>query len=360
MCVTKINTEGALAERLFKSAVQTLELYGLYIGKRLGLYRALYEAGPSTCLELSLKAGIAARYAREWLEQQAVCGFIEVDTATKDAYFRKYSIPEDHVGVLLAEDDASHLAPLSQMLVGIAQALPDVVQAYKTGTGVPYEKYGADFRRGQGGVNKPAFLHDLTHVWLRSVPDLHQRLQSGDAVRIADIGCGVGWSTIALAKAYPHAAVTGIDMDAGSISEAIAHAAKEQVQAVFYHEDASYAAFRDKFDLILILETLHDMSRPTAVLENLRLALKPEGCIIIADERVANAFYAPGDDLERMMYGWSITHCLPVAMSEQPSEAIGTVIRPEKVTECALRAGFSHVEILPITNDLFRFYRLRM
>jgi len=271
MCVTKINTEGALAERLFKSAVQTLELYGLYIGKRLGLYRALYEAGPSTCLELSLKAGIAARYAREWLEQ---------------------------------------------------------------------------------------FLHDLTHVWLRSVPDLHQRLQSGDAVRIADIGCGVGWSTIALAKAYPHAAVTGIDTDAGSISEAIAHAAKEQVQAAFYHEDASYAAFRDKFDLILILETLHDMSRPTAVLENLRLALKPEGCIIIADERVANAFYAPGDDLERMMYGWSITHCLPVAMSEQPSEAIGTVIRPEKVTECALRAGFGHVEILPITNDLFRFYRL--
>src|SRR5690606_17110624 len=175
--------------------------------------------------------------------------------------------------------------------------------------------------------------------WLPAVPDLQQRFVSGDDVRILDVGCGVGWSSIALAKAYPNAKVTCIDMDAGSIQAASAHATRGRVDVRFRHDDASYATFNNPFDLVLILETLHDLSRPAAVLETLRRALKDDGCVIIGDERVAESFFSPGDDLERMMYGWSVTHCLPVSMSEHPTEAIGTVIRPAKVMEIAARAG---------------------
>ncbi|HLT81367.1 MAG TPA: class I SAM-dependent methyltransferase [Cyclobacteriaceae bacterium] len=355
MCLTTAHTDTALADRLFQSTINTLELYSVYIGKKLGLYRVLRD--PVTCIELSLKTGIAVRYSREWLEQQAVAGFIVAD-GERDAYLRKYHIPEEHIGVLVDDANPSHVAPFAQMLVGIARALPDVLLAYKAGTGVAYEKYGLDFRQGQGGINKPAFSHDLIASWLPAVPDLQQRLVSGDDVRILDVGCGVGWSSIALAKAYPNAKVTGIDMDAGSIQEASAHATRERVDVRFLHDDASYATFNNPFDLVLILETLHDLSRPTAVLENLRRALKDDGCVIIGDERVAESFFSPGDDLERMMYGWSVTHCLPVSMSEHPTEAIGTVIRPAKVMEVAARAGFSKIEVLPIENVLFRFYRL--
>ena len=113
------------------------------------------------------------------------------------------------------------------------------------------------------------------------------------------------------------------------------------------------------FDLVLLLETLHNMSRPREVLEALRAALAPDGSILIADERVAEKFVAPAGEIERMMYGWSITHCLPVSMAEQPSAAIGAAIRPATVLTLAKQAAFASCEILPIENQLFRFYRLR-
>jgi 2-polyprenyl-3-methyl-5-hydroxy-6-metoxy-1,4-benzoquinol methylase len=113
------------------------------------------------------------------------------------------------------------------------------------------------------------------------------------------------------------------------------------------------------FDLVVVLEALHDMARPTRALAAFRAALAPGGSVLVVDERVAEAFVAPGDVIERMMYGWSIVHCLPVSMIEQPSEAIGTAIRPATVRRCASEAGFTRCEVLDIDNQLFRFYRLR-
>jgi 2-polyprenyl-3-methyl-5-hydroxy-6-metoxy-1,4-benzoquinol methylase len=113
------------------------------------------------------------------------------------------------------------------------------------------------------------------------------------------------------------------------------------------------------FDVLLLLEALHDMARPVEVLAAVRSALAPDGALLVADEAVAPSFTAPGDQLERMMYGWSITHCLPVAMSEQPSAAIGTVIREDVVRELAAAAGFGSVEVLDVDGGFFRLYALR-
>ena len=111
-------------------------------------------------------------------------------------------------------------------------------------------------------------------------------------------------------------------------------------------------------DLVLILEALHDMSRPDAALSAARNALTPDGTVLVVDERVADAFAAPGDEVERMMYGWSVTHCLPTQMVEHPSAALGTVLRAETVRELASNAGYARVEVLPVENDFFRLYRL--
>jgi hypothetical protein len=104
---------------------------------------------------------------------------------------------------------------------------------------------------------------------------------------------------------------------------------------------------------------LHDLARPVETLAAIRAALAPGGSLLIADERVADAFGAPGDEVERMMYGWSVLHCLPTAMAEQPSAALGTVLRAGTVRELAVAAGFADAEVLPVENELFRFYRLR-
>jgi 2-polyprenyl-3-methyl-5-hydroxy-6-metoxy-1,4-benzoquinol methylase len=349
----------AITERLFNATIQTLELFGVYLGRSLGLYRALHREGSLNAAQLATAAGINARYAREWLEQQAVAGFLVVDEDSEHADERSFQLPQEYVGVLVEDDDPAHVAPFAHLVVGIAGVIPQVAQAYRDGTGVSYHKYGPDFRHGQSGINRPAFLHDLTEEWLPAIPDLHEKLQSGRGIRIADVGCGGGWSAIGLAQAYPEADVTGYDLDEASIRDAQRNAQQKNVDVRFVCKDADQMAEDGPFDLVLLLETLHDMSRPREVLAALRKTLAPGGSILIADERVEEQFAAPGNDIERMMYGWSISHCLPVSMAEQPSAGIGTVIRPGIVHRLAREAGFASCEVQPIDNLLFRFYRLR-
>jgi 2-polyprenyl-3-methyl-5-hydroxy-6-metoxy-1,4-benzoquinol methylase len=349
--------EGALTSRLLQAAIHALELYSVYLGKELGLYAALQSGESVTPPELARRAGIAPRYAREWLEQQAVAGFLEVDAPLAAADMRAYRLPSAHINVLVTEHHPAHLAPLAQMVAGIGGAIEPVLAAYRSGGGVPYTVFGAAFRKGQAGINRPAFASDLVERWIPAAADIHARLLSS-RLRMADIGCGAGWSTIAMARAFPQADVIGFDADDASVAAARENAAAQQVAVRFEVRDAVGMADHGPFDLIVVLEALHDMARPADVLRSLRQTLSPEGCILVADEKVADTFHAPGDDTERLMYGWSIVHCLPVSLAESPSAAIGTVIRAETIRELARAAGFARVDVLPVDAGFFRLYRL--
>lgn len=347
----------SLDERLFAATVGTLELFGVYIGRRLGLYRILTDRGPLTADELAASAGIHPRYAREWLEQQAVAAILSVDAADASADQRRYALPEAHHGVLVDPDDAAHVAPFAEMVVGLASTLDQVVDAYRNGGGVGFAEYGRALREGQGAINRPAFRFDLVESWLPAMPDVHERLQRPGA-RIADVGCGHGWSTLALAQAYPRAEVIGYDLDEASIDDARANAADHDVRVRFERADATAISRNGPFDVMLVLEALHDMTQPAAALAACRAGLGPDGVVVVADEKVAPAFAAPGDDLERMMYGWSISHCLPASMAEQPSAAIGTVIREDTVRALAAEAGFASTDVVDVDAGFFRLYRL--
>jgi 2-polyprenyl-3-methyl-5-hydroxy-6-metoxy-1,4-benzoquinol methylase len=150
----------------------------------------------------------------------------------------------------------------------------------------------------------------------------------------------------------------GLDSDAASILAARVAAAEHGVMVRFECADATALAAEAPFDVVLLLEALHDVAQPVEVLAAARAALAPDGAVLVADEAVASGFRAPGDDVERLMYGWSITHCLPAAMAEQPSAAIGTVIREETVRALAQEAGFRRVEILDVDGGFFRLYSL--
>jgi 2-polyprenyl-3-methyl-5-hydroxy-6-metoxy-1,4-benzoquinol methylase len=350
----------ALAERLFGAALGALELFSVYLGAELGLYRALESAESLTARELADRAGIAERYAREWLEQQAVAGLIDVDDATADAAKRRYALPAEHARVLIHADDPAHVAPFAHTLAGIGGVLSQVAQAYRTGGGVPYSAYGEAFRYGQGHINRPAFSNELVADWLGAMPDVMARLEAASRPRIADLGCGQGWSTVALAKAFPNAWVDGIDADPGSIADARRHAAEAGLdgRVRFIQADVAQPAREGPYDLVLILEALHDLARPAEALEAVRAALASGGTVLVVDERVADRFTAPGDEVERMMFGWSVTHCLPTQLVEQPSAALGTALRADTVRELAAEAGFTAVDVLPVHNDFFRLYRL--
>jgi 2-polyprenyl-3-methyl-5-hydroxy-6-metoxy-1,4-benzoquinol methylase len=359
LCPTVPPTEEALTSRLLLSTIHTLEIFSIYLGYELGLYAALSSGAHVTPPELARAAGVAPRYAREWLEQQAVAGLLNVESAVAPADERRYWLPAGHVNVLVAQDHPAHLAPLTQMVAGIGGVLEHVIRAYRSGGGVPYASFGPAFRRGQAGINRPAFLADLVERWIPAMPDLHHRL-AATPLRVADVGCGAGWSTIAMARAYPGSEIVGFDADAASIADARTNATAAAISVRFETANAIDIAPEGPFDLIVVLEALHDMSQPIAVLRALRHALAPNGTLLVADEKVAEHFHAPADDLERLMYGWSIVHCLPVSLAETPSAAIGTVIRPDTIRQLAQDAGFANVDILPVDGGFFRLYRLRL
>ena len=357
MTITTTTLDTTLDEQIVTATTRALELFGVYLGDRLGLYDVLRANERLTPSEAAQLAGIHPRYAQEWLEQQAVAGYLAVDDPTAPAAGRRYSLPPAHVGALADPTAVDHVAPLARMIVGIGQALDQVVSAYRSGGGVPYARYGAEFRGGQGAVNRPTFSTALVEEWLPAVPGLVKRLQGGG--RVADVGCGQGWSTIAVARAFPAAQVLGIDSDVASIEEARqAGRAAGVERARFEAVDAAELAAEGPFDLVLVLEALHDLSRPVQVLRSIREALSEGGSVLVADEAVAPTFEAPGDELDRMMYGWSITHCLPASMAESPSAALGTVLREDAVRALAAEAGFEGLEVLPVDGGFFRLYRL--
>ncbi|HYC53940.1 MAG TPA: methyltransferase domain-containing protein [Candidatus Binatia bacterium] len=344
-------------ERLIDQATCALEVFGLYLGDRLGLYRALRDGGAATPGELARQCAIHPRYAREWLEQQAVAGVLTVEDAEAPAEQRRYRLPQAHVAALTDAEHPNHLAPLARMIAGIGGALEEVVAAYRSGGGVAYARYGADFRHGQGGINRPAFSRDLVTSWLPALGDTAERLRTGG--RVADLGCGQGWSAIAVARQYAGAEVVGVDCDPGSIEDARANAAQAGVAVRFECADAAALSSHGPFDVVMLLEVLHDLARPVSALAAAREALARGGAVLVADECVAPHFHAPGDALERMMYGWSITHCLPTQLVEQPSAAIGTVIRESTLRELASQAGFGSTRVLDVDGGFFRLYELR-
>lgn len=345
----------ALAQRVLDAALGTVDILSIYLGDRLGWYRSLAVDGPATADGLAARTGTHPRYTLEWLEQQAVTGLLEVrgaDPAT-------FAISEAGVEVLTDEHSLAYLAPLARLLCGAAKRLPDLLDAYRTGGGVGWAQYGHDARDGQAEMNRPWFERALPGA-LASLPDLDAALRAPGAM-LADIGCGGGWSTIALARAYPEATLHGFDIDPASVELARANvAASPDVAARIEITEADAAGLpSSRYQAAFAFECVHDMPRPVEVLAAARRALVPGGQMIVMDEAVADEFAAPGDEVERLMYGFSLLMCLPDGMAHPASAATGTVMRPDTLRGYARAAGFAGAEVLPIEDfGFWRFYLL--
>jgi 2-polyprenyl-3-methyl-5-hydroxy-6-metoxy-1,4-benzoquinol methylase len=347
-----------LVERLFMNALGAFDLLSVYLGDELGLYRALQEKGPLTSSELAEAAGIHERYAREWLEQQAASELLELEPNGAE---RRFRLPEGHDEALLDASSLNYVAPLARGVVGAMRPLDSLLTAYRTGEGVPYADYGDNLHEAQAAFTRPLFENLLGKEWLPSVPELDGRLKGDPPARVADVACGQGRSSIELARAYPNVQVDGIDSDRASIERAWENLAGSGVEdrVAFHERDAADAELEGRYDLVTIFEALHDMSYPVEVLRAARGLLADGGVVLIGDERTEEAFTAPAGEIERLYYGFSVFHCLPVGMVGEGAAGTGTVIRPETVRRYATEAGFGSCEVLPIENDFWRFYLLR-
>jgi len=355
----EVGRRDALVGRLFDAFLASADLLSVYVGDALGLYRSLANEGPATSAQLAARAGLAERYAREWLEQQAVTGILTVGDFSKDAAQRVYTLPREHAEPLTDLDSINSIVPLARLLPPAMAVMPKLLEAYRSGNGVSWAEYGDDLWQSQGDFNRPLFRHQLTQEILPQIADVQATLLRG--ARVADIACGVGWSSIAIARGYPNTNVDGFDLDERAITTARSAAADSGVadRATFHIRDAADPAHKGRYDLVTIFEAVHDFSRPIEVLHAAREMLVDGGSLLVMDERVAESFTAPAGDIERLMYAASLFICLPNGLAERPSAGTGTVMRPDTLRAYAVGAGFNEVEVLAIEHPFFRFYRLR-
>lgn len=348
-----------LVGRLLEAANGALDLFSVYLGEQLGYYASLDADGPATPAELAARTGTHERYVREWLEQQATTGLLSVEDASAPPGARSYALPTGYELVLVDQESDLFAAPMGRFLAASAGQAENLLAAYRTGGGVSWAQFGNAARTAQADFNRPFYQNHLVQDYLANVPGLAARL-SAQGARIAEIGSGGGWASIAMAKAYPGAAVEGFDIDGPSVEMARknASAAGLDGRVVFHHEDAAKVDGAEGYDLVAAFECIHDMPDPVGALRTMRKMAGPHGCVLVMDEKVGDAFGNVGDFMERLFYGFSIVVCLPDGMSRQPSAGTGTVMRPSTLTGYAKDAGFTTVEILPLEHEMFRIYQL--
>ena len=246
-------------------------------------------------------------------------------------------------------------------MVACAMAVPRLIDAFRSGGGVDWSEFGPDMIEAQGDFNRPWLVNSFGTELLPAIAPIHERLGTDPPAAVADVACGVGWAAISIARAYPTVRVDGYDLDASSIELAVENARNAGVsdRVSFAVRDAADPAAVGRYDLVVIIEAVHDMSRPVEVLRSARHMLRPSGSVLIADEKTEDAFSAPASPRERMYYGFSVFTCLPAAMSDRPTAATGTVIRASRMREYAEKAGFGGFERLdPPELETLRFYRL--
>ncbi len=340
-------------ERILGEINSAMSCLNLYVGHRLGLFKALTTAGPSAPDELAAKTGFNERYVREWLECMAANEYLDHDAKTG-----RFSLSPEYAPAFVDQDSPYYIAAFLCWLPSLSKVMEPLMEAFRSGGGVSYETYGQDGLEAIGAGNKPMFIHDYTSSWIPAMPDIKERLESG--ARVADFGCGIGWSSISLAKGFPEVHIDAVDADKESIERARANAQKEGVagQIDFHVSLAENKVLEGPYDLVTAFECVHDMAYPVKALSEMRDLAGPHGTVFVGDEAVSDDLAENHDFMGRFCYNFSVLHCLPQAMIYPDSAGTGTLMGPKKLHKYASDAGFSKMDVIQIENPFWRFYRL--
>jgi ubiquinone/menaquinone biosynthesis C-methylase UbiE len=310
------------------------------LGDRLGLWKAMAGAGPLAVPELGERAGVNQRYLQEWLSAMTASGFVSYDP-TADTF----GLSPAGAAVLADEDSPALFIGAFQFLPLISEMLPALQTAFRTGAGVSWLDRDAAFCDAEERFTRPFHRGLLIGVWLAAVPGLIARLSRG--IRVADVGCGYGRSTIELAKAFPASSFVGIDFHDHSIAKAREAARTEGVTNRVSFEVADARSFPgEAYDLALFCDSFHDMGDPVAVARHVRQVLAPGGQMVTLDPKSVGDSLAENlaDPFAPMLYAVSCFVCTPSAVAQHGPEALGALAGEAALRRILSDAGFTNVE----------------
>lgn len=325
----------------------------IYIGDRVGLFKALAGAGPLSAAETARKAGLQERYVREWLSAMAAAGIVTYDADTE-----RFTLPEEHAAVLADESSRSFLGGFFQSTPAMLKVAPRVADAFVKGGGVPFSDYGPDLIAGIDRGNRTQYQYHLVKRWLPAMPQVVARLEAG--ARVADIGCGSGYPSILMAQAFPRSRFYGFDVSEESLERARADAQRQGVadRVEFQRISATDLPETPKFDFITSFDAIHDMVDPRGAVRAIRRALADDGTYMMVEVKAGDTLTENLNPLGALMYSMSTLHCLTVSLAYD-GEGLGTLMGEPKARELAEQAGFTRFRRLPIEHAFNVFYEIR-
>jgi SAM-dependent methyltransferase len=301
--------------------------------------------------ELAARAGIAERYAEEWLAVMAGAGY--VDAAADEL---RFTLPDEHAQFLADPTSEYWLAGLFSGLPSMAAMVPKLEAVFRSGGGIAFADFGSELPAALAAMNRSVYDNRLASHWLPAVPGVVEKLRAGG--RAIDVGCGAGVVPVALARAYPAATVAGIDLDARSIdlARAAARAAGVEVQLDTLGVEA--LPTEPGWDLITTFDVVHDLPDPLGALQRVRNALAPGGTYLMVEPKVADRLQDNlGNPFARMLYGMSCLHCVPQSLA-LGGPGLGACWGESRARMLAAQAGFGRFERLDIRSPAMSFYAL--
>jgi 2-polyprenyl-3-methyl-5-hydroxy-6-metoxy-1,4-benzoquinol methylase len=308
----------------------------ILIGDRLGLYKGMGDSKPVSPAELATRTGTHERYVREWLNSNAASGYVTYDVSTGT-----FTLPPEQAFALAVDNSPAYLPGVFQIISSCFHDAEKIEQAFRTGKGVGWHEHHHDLYHGTERFFRPNYIANLTSSWIPALDGVEDKLKRG--AKIADIGCGLGASTILMAKAYPKSKVYGFDYHQQSIEMARAAADREGVGDRIAFEVASAKAFPGgDYDFIAFFDCLHDMGDPTGAARHVRSAMAPNGTWMIVEPYAEDATEANHNPIGRVFYSASTLLCVPASLSQEVGAALGAQAGERRLREVVTSGGFTN------------------
>lgn len=308
------------------------------LGLRLGLFDALHRDGPATAGELAKRAGgLTERYVREWALAQGANGYIDYDPETE-----KFSLSPEQAMIFVMKDSPVFLGGAFDLVAAMIEGEPKVEQSFRTGAGVRWGDTAGCLFCATGAFFRPGYVNNIVQSWLPALDGAATKLKSG--AKVADVGCGVGFSTLLMAQAFPNSRFVGYDFHEPSVEEARKHALAHGVGDRVRFEAAKAKDIRETdFDLVTSFDCLHDMGDPKGCAAHMRRILKEDGTWMIVEPIAGDRAKDNMNPVGRLYYNASTMICVPTSLDQEVGEGLGAQAGEAKLTEVIRAGGFTRV-----------------